>query len=119
MNKVARFVSTSAVALMLAAAVGISSPAHAATMDKIVTIAQADYVPVLATVTSTTSLYWGPDVGDEIQTDDELHAGDSWYINGQDSTGKWVQVYITDSFSAWVPMSAFASLNGVPLPVVG
>lgn len=118
MNKVARFASTTAAALMFAAVVGLASPAHAAT-SSIKTIDPANYTPVLATVGTTSSIYWGPDKGDEIQTDDELHAGDTWYIIGQDSTGKWVEVYITDSFSAWVPMSAFIGLSNVPLPIVG
>lgn len=44
-----------------------------------------------------------------------VYAGETWYMLGQDSTGKWAEIFITDSVDVWVPKAVLA-LGKTALP---
>ncbi len=120
MFKFQRLVMTASAALLFATISGIAAPAQAATLKPAPTPVAADpstYVPMLVTEISDSQIYYAPG---QVSGDSEmLYAGETWYILGQDSTGKWVQVYVTPDVSVWAAKASFALSATTPLPIVG
>jgi hypothetical protein len=73
-------------------------------------------VPVMVGVTSTSAVYDAPSANSD--NVGQVLAGQTWFVLGTDSTGKWVQIFVTPTTATWVPASALA-LNGMTLPVIG
>jgi hypothetical protein len=108
MNSFKRYVAVAAVALAFAGLSNVAVHAEETTDD--------DFDPVLVTVTADTPLFYEPDA--QIPTDDHLAAGQTWYVVGVDATGKYARVYITDTFSTWVPVASLALDDVSSLPVI-
>lgn len=75
-------------------------------------------VPYLVGVNTTTPVYTSPSSGAGSYQVGQLLAGQTWFVLGIDSTGKWVKVeIIRGTLSGWVAASALG-LNGARLPTV-
>lgn len=96
-------------ALMAASVIGFAaSPALADTSTPVT-------VPIMVGVNTTTTVYDAPNANsDQVG---QLIAGQTWFVLGGDSTGKWAEIFITPSISGWVPVSALG-LSGVTLPAI-
>ena len=110
MNVRFRVVLLAAAGLMAVSMVGlgIASPALAQSSSPVT-------VPVQVGVSTTSAVYYAPNAN--AATSDQIFAGQTWFVLGTDSTGMWVEVFITPSSEAWVPATALA-LNGMTLPVI-
>jgi|GEM_PF-1030575 len=73
-------------------------------------------VPFLAGINTTTNLYDATSASSDVIG--QLQQGQTWFVLGTDSTGKWVLVQITPGMNGWAPISAF-TLYGQTLPVTG
>ncbi len=116
MKKFNRIVALAAAAMLVVILIGAAAPALADTTpaNPYPTADPSTYVPILVTETQDTSAYWAPGQSTEFP----LFAGQSWYVLGQDSTGKWIEIYVTGSVSLWLPRADMA-VGGAPLPVTG
>jgi len=94
-------------ALMIASTVALSSPAFADSTP--VT------VPYMVWVNTTTNLYDAPNLNADYVG--QVLAGQTWFVLGEDTTGKWTEIQITPGIVGWGATSAFA-LNGITLPVI-
>jgi len=70
----------------------------------------------LAGINTTTNLYDATSASSDVIG--QLQQGQTWFVLGTDSTGKWVLVQITPGMNGWAPISAF-TLYGQTLPVTG
>src|SRR5579859_3896981 len=75
--------------------------------------AQSPNPPVLATVIETISLYNAPSLNAQVVG--LLLAGQHWFIQGIDTTGRWVLVQITLSTSGWTIRGALSIPGTVPV----
>ncbi len=108
MNIRFRLVTLATAGLMAAFAIGAVSPALAQSSTPVT-------VPVMVGVNTTTTVYDAPNANsDQVG---QLIAGQTWFVLGTDSTGKWVEVFITPSISGWVPASTLG-LGGMTLPII-
>src|SRR5579864_1830043 len=78
--------------------------------------AQSPNPPVLATVVETISLYNAPSLNAHVVG--LLLAGQHWFIQGIDTTGRWVLVQITFSTSGWTVRGALSIPGTVPVITV-
>lgn len=69
----------------------------------------------LVGVNATTTVYDKPSTAGDVAG--QLVAGQTWFVLGQDSTGKWTYVQITPTVFGWVSSSALA-LQSLTLPVI-
>ena len=74
--------------------------------------AQSPNPPILATVVETISLYNAPSLNAHVVG--LLLAGQHWFIEGIDTTGRWVLVQITLSTSGWTVRGALSIPGTVP-----
>jgi hypothetical protein len=118
MTKFNRFVTFSAAALMFAAAAGLASPALAATVSPapVTPAAGTTFTPPLVMETADSPVYYAP--GQLSTVASLLYADETWYVLGQDSTGQWAQIFVTDAVSVWLPKADLA-LGNTPLPITG
>ncbi|MHB8628324.1 MAG: SH3 domain-containing protein [Aggregatilineales bacterium] len=110
MNIRFRLVTLATAGLMATSAIGFGavSPALAQSSTPVT-------VPVMVGVNTTTTVYDAPNANsDQVG---QLVAGQTWFVLGTDSTGKWVEVFITPSISGWVPASTLG-LGGMTLPTI-
>jgi hypothetical protein len=72
-------------------------------------------VPFLTTVVTTTNVYDAPATTGDIEG--QLTAGQTWYVLGKDSTGKWIEIYLPNAngLPAWVPINTLA-VSGLNIP---
>ncbi len=111
MNKLYRIASGLAAtfAIVAMAGLGAISPAVAATPAPVT-------VPYPVYVNTTTNVYDAPSTNADLVG--QLLAGQTWFVLGTDSTGKWTQVSITPAgVNGWVASSAL-SLSGIVLPQI-
>jgi hypothetical protein len=94
-------------ALMVAATVALSSPALADSTPV--------NVPYMVGVNTTTNLYDAPNLNADYIG--QVLAGQTWFVLGEDTTGKWTEIQITPTIVGWGATSAFA-LNGITLPII-
>lgn len=59
---------------------------------------------VQQTVTATTSIYWGPNEGDKIESL-TVQQGQTYWVVGTDETGQWSKLVIACE-TVWVPSGA-------------
>jgi len=69
----------------------------------------------LVGVNTTTTVYDAPNT--DADNMGQLAAGQTWFVTGQDSTGKWTSVEITPNVFGWVATSAL-DLQNLTLPVL-
>lgn len=112
MNNVKRYAAIAAAVIAFAGFSGGIARADGETT----TTTSEDFTAVLVTVKADTPIYYAP--GQKIETDDHLAAGQQFYVVGVDSTGKYARVYVTESFSTWVPVSSLALGSTAGFPVI-
>jgi len=72
-------------------------------------------VPYLVSINTTTNLYDAPSLNADYVG--QVLAGQTWFVLGEDTTGKWTEIQVTPGIIGWGATSAFA-LNGITLPVI-
>lgn len=102
----------SKIALLMSSVVLVSLVFSAIPMSTIQ--AQQSSPPVLATVLVTIPLYSEPRANsNQVGT---LLSGQTWYVLGTDTTGRWVKIQVGAIATGWAVRAAF-NLAGVQLPI--